>query len=125
MFSEVLDKTGPCGDHAAAETYFFPPPKSRLRTCGKMQLVQFIRGDFRSRLGRPRRNGLLFRGIQRFHRFPRGIDALGEQIADQEVGDDSFEVRKILDELPEAEAIVVFANEPPHAIYSLVEDRPP
>src|SRR6185369_5526219 len=78
---------------------------SRFRPGGKVKLIEFVLSDFRWRLGGPRGNGLLLRWVQRFHRLPRDVDALGKEIADQQVGDDSLEIGEVLDELSEAEAI--------------------
>src|SRR5205085_2960878 len=71
------------------------------------QLIDLIRRDFgRCRRG-PRRDGFLVRRIKRLHGFPDRVYAVREQVADQEVGDESLQLREGADELAEAKAVVV------------------
>src|SRR5262245_35887659 len=51
------------------------------------QFVVLVRRLIDRRARVPRRNRLLVRRIQRLHRFPYRIDTIGEEIADQQIGD--------------------------------------
>ena len=73
----------------------------------------------------PARDRLLARLVERLHRLPDLVDLVGEEVADQEVGDLAAQLREALDELAEAEAVVVLAHQAAHAVDALVEGRAP
>ncbi len=47
-----------------------------------------------------------------------GVDFVLKEVTDEEIGDQTFGVRILLDESSEAEAFVVFADEPAHAVHA-------
>src|SRR5687768_6738068 len=69
--------------------------------------------------------GSLTGRIHGFQRLPDDVYLILEEIADEEVRNGTPKIRILLHELTEAESIVVFANEPPHSVNALVEDRRP
>ena len=79
----------------------------------------------------PERIGVAITPLRRFrlanfvpdllHRGPDLIDFVLEQVADQEIGHKTLEMRKSLDEAAEAEAVVVGTDEPPHPLHALDE----
>src|SRR3989449_1277513 len=97
----------------------------RLASIGQHQLVRLLRRGVLRRAGVPRRNRRLTGRIQRFHRLPHCVDAIGEEIADQEIRDGALQTGIVADEVAEAEAVVVLAHETPHAIDTLVEHGSP
>src|ERR1035438_2129210 len=82
--------------------------ESRLSPARQKELVHLGLRHFWRRIDAPRGDRLFARLVQRFHRLPDRIDAVGEEIADQQVGDGVLQMRIVLDELAEAEAVVVF-----------------
>src|ERR1051326_450362 len=54
-----------------------------LRPVWQIQLVDLVRRHLGRRRGEPGLDRLLARRIQRLHRFPDGVDLVGEEIADQ------------------------------------------
>src|SRR5438094_3812081 len=89
------------------------------------ELVRFFRRRIDRHAGIPRWNRCLARRTDRLHRLPDLVDSIGEQIADQDVGQRTLQLRIRADERAEAEAAVVLAHEAPHAVDPLVEQRPP
>ena len=69
----------------------------------------------------PGHQALLVGGVERLHRPPDLVDLVGEQIADQQIGDGVAQVGVVLDEVSEAEAVVVLADQAAHAVDALVE----
>src|SRR6266508_3700304 len=96
-----------------------------LRALRQYELVGLLRRGILRRPGVPGRNRSLLRRIQRLHRLPHFVYAVGEKIADQQIGDRALELGIVADEVAEAEAVVVLADEAAHAVDTFVERRPP
>src|SRR5437773_5457515 len=71
--------------------------------------------------GMPGRNRRLAGLVQRLHRAPDGIDARGEEISDQQVGDRATKMWVLANEFTKAEPVVELADEAPHPIHALIE----
>src|SRR5258705_771656 len=97
----------------------------RFATVGKRQLVRLVRRSVLRGAGIPWWNRRLAGRVERFHRLPHLVHAVGEEIADEEVGDRALELGVAPHELSEAETVVVLAYQPAHAIDAAVERRPP
>src|SRR6185503_14620267 len=118
---------------SASSATLLPPRRRRLRPCERLrpaslrqhQLVVLVDGLVHRRARIPLRDRLLAGLVERLHRRPHHVDLVGEEVADQEIGDLALQVREALHELAEAEAVVVLAHEPAHAVDALVEGRPP
>ena len=97
-----------------------------LRPSGRISSLSLVaRPGRRARRAFQRRDRLLARRVERLHRPPDLVHAVGEQVADQQVGDRALQVREVFDEPAEAEAVVVLAHQPAHAVHALVERRRP
>ena len=77
------------------------------------------------RIGRPGWDRRLAGVADRLQRSPDLVHAVGKQIADQQVSHFAFQVRIGLDEIAEAEPVVVFAHQPPHPIDAAIEQLRP
>src|SRR5262249_19158282 len=91
---------------------------SRAQALREEELVHLVLRDLGCCLGLPGRDGLLARRIQRLHRTPDGVHAVSEHVADEQVGDRSLQMREGANELAEAEAVVVLADQATHAVYT-------
>ena len=89
------------------------------------QLVGLRRIGRRGRAGIPSRDRLLLRPVQRLEWTPDLVDPIVEEIADQQIGQRPSQVGMLAHQVAEAEAVVVLADQPPHAIHALVEYRLP
>src|SRR5262245_14243950 len=101
-----------------ARTLWFPP----LR---QIQLVGLAGRELCRRAFVPARNRVLARRVQRFHRLPDFVDAVVEQIPDEQIGHGAAKVGVVLHEVAEAEPIVILAHETAHPIDAGVEGRSP
>src|SRR6187399_3224659 len=89
------------------------------------ELVGLVGRRLRGHAGVPGRNRLLAWRVGGLERLPHLVDAIVEQVADEQVRQRAAHLRVLLDHVSEAEAVVVLADEPPHAVDADVESRPP
>src|SRR5262249_38895562 len=128
--SEMPSPPGPrhCG-HWAASCAVNPATITALHAPRKIrrekELIGLPRSSLEGTARAPRWNLMPIVGIHRFHWSLDLVPPVGEQIADEEIGDGAAKIGVLADELPEAEAGVVLADEPPHAIHAGVEVRRP
>src|SRR4030095_1890793 len=101
------------------------PTRSRPPPLRQRELVHFLWRQVLRRPRIPRRDWLSPRRIERLHWRPPPVDPIGEQIADQEIGDRALQIRVLAHELAEAEAVVVLADQSAHPIDPGIERRPP
>src|SRR5207245_9920243 len=64
-------------------------------------------------------------GTHGIHGWKHFVHAVLEQIADEQIGEMTFEMGMTADELAEAETVVIFAYQATHAVHALDEARPP
>src|SRR6185436_2656313 len=98
---------------SASSATLLPPRRRRLcrrtlrpASLRQHQLVVLVDGLVHRRARVPLRDRLLAGLVERLHRRPHHVDLVGEEVADQEIGDLALQVREALHELAEAEAVV-------------------
>src|SRR5262245_17017594 len=98
----IAKSVGPVAHARGSDNSLRPQP------FGQIQLIDLVGRDFRRRTRVPGLGRRLAGRIDRFHRLPDDVHLVGEQIADEQIGDLALELRKMADEVAEAETTVLF-----------------
>ena len=96
-----------------------------LRPSGSVSSLALFAAAVGRRARVPARNRLLAGLVRRFERPPHFVHAVVEEIADQQIGERAAQVRVLAHHAAEAEAVVVLADQPAHAIDAFVERLAP